>query len=32
VKELVERSGGEVGVRSDNGTTRFWFSLPSAGL
>jgi signal transduction histidine kinase len=30
VKELVEASGGSVGVDSRPGLTRFWFSLPGA--
>jgi two-component system sensor histidine kinase BaeS len=29
VKQLVESSGGRVGVESQAGTTRFWFSLPA---
>jgi two-component system sensor histidine kinase BaeS len=29
VRQLVEADGGEVGVESDAGATRFWFSLPS---
>ena len=29
VKQLVEASGGSVGVESANGQTRFWFSLPA---
>jgi two-component system, OmpR family, sensor histidine kinase BaeS len=28
VKELVEAHGGRVGVESDSGVTRFWFTLP----
>jgi signal transduction histidine kinase len=28
VKQLVEAAGGRVGADSENGTTRFWFSLP----
>src|SRR5438094_3080588 len=28
VKQLVEASGGRVGVESDRGLTRFWFTLP----
>jgi signal transduction histidine kinase len=28
VQQLVEAAGGQVGVESANGTTRFWFSLP----
>jgi len=28
VKQLVEATGGRVGVESDRGVTRFWFSLP----
>lgn len=28
VKQLVEESGGRVGVESRDGLTRFWFSLP----
>lgn len=30
VKQLVEASGGRVGVDSDGSETRFWFSLPAA--
>jgi two-component system sensor histidine kinase BaeS len=30
VRELVEGDGGEVGVESREGQTRFWFSLPAA--
>jgi signal transduction histidine kinase len=30
VKRLVEAHGGEVGVSSRPGCTRFWFSLPRA--
>lgn len=30
VKQLVERSGGEVGADSSAGITRFWFVLPAA--
>lgn len=29
VKQLVEATGGEVGVESSGSLTRFWFSLPS---
>src|SRR6266851_5203699 len=29
VKQLVEATGGRVGVESDHGLTRFWFSLPT---
>ena len=29
VKQLVEATGGRVGVESDHGVTRFWFSLPT---
>ena len=29
VKELVEANGGSVGVDSEHGLTRFWFSLPA---
>jgi two-component system sensor histidine kinase BaeS len=29
VKQLVEATGGRVGVESDRGLTRFWFSLPT---
>jgi len=29
VKQLVEATGGRVGVESARGMTRFWFSLPS---
>ena len=29
VKQLVEATGGRVGVESDGGLTRFWFSLPT---
>jgi len=29
VKQVVEASGGRVGVDSADGTTRFWFSLPA---
>jgi len=29
VKQLVEAAGGRVGVESDRGVTRFWFSLPT---
>jgi two-component system sensor histidine kinase BaeS len=31
VKQLIEQAGGRVGVDSQDGLTRFWFSLPSAG-
>lgn len=30
VKQLVEASGGRVGVDSSRGLTRFWFSLPAS--
>lgn len=30
VKQIVEASGGRVGVESKDRTTRFWFSLPAA--
>jgi signal transduction histidine kinase len=30
VKQIVEASGGSVGVESGDHTTRFWFSLPAA--
>jgi signal transduction histidine kinase len=30
VKQVVEAAGGSVGVDSDDRSTRFWFSLPSA--
>ena len=30
VRHLVETAGGRVGVESERGLTRFWFSLPSA--
>ena len=30
VKQLVEASGGRVGVDSDRSQTRFWFTLPAA--
>jgi signal transduction histidine kinase len=30
VKEIIERSGGHVGVESERSRTRFWFTLPSA--
>ena len=30
VRQLVEGDGGEVGVESRDGQTRFWFSLPAA--
>jgi signal transduction histidine kinase len=30
VKELVETAGGQVGVESQPGLTRFWFSLGTA--
>ncbi|HMC68622.1 MAG TPA: sensor histidine kinase, partial [Mycobacteriales bacterium] len=30
VKQVVEASGGRVGVDSTADTTRFWFSLPAA--
>jgi signal transduction histidine kinase len=30
VKQIVEASGGTVGVESKDHTTRFWFSLPAA--
>jgi signal transduction histidine kinase len=30
VKQLVEVAGGDVGAFSENGVTRFWFSLPAA--
>jgi len=29
VKQLVESAGGRVGVESESGLTRFWFSLPA---
>ena len=29
VKQLVEATGGRVGVESERGVTRFWFSLPA---
>ncbi len=29
VQQLVERAGGRVGVESEGGMTRFWFSLPA---
>ncbi len=29
VKQLVEATGGRVGVESGHGVTRFWFSLPT---
>ena len=29
VKQLIEASGGRVGVESDVGRTRFWFSVPT---
>jgi signal transduction histidine kinase len=29
VKQLVEARGGQVGVESGDGQTRFWFSLPA---
>lgn len=29
VKQLVEATGGRVGVESESGLTRFWFSLPT---
>jgi signal transduction histidine kinase len=29
VKQLVEAAGGRVGVESERGLTRFWFSLPT---
>jgi two-component system, OmpR family, sensor histidine kinase BaeS len=29
VRQLVERAGGRVGVDSEGGLTRFWFSLPA---
>ena len=28
VQQLVEAAGGQVGVESGDGMTRFWFSLP----
>ncbi len=31
VRQLVEESGGSVGVESAAESTRFWFSLPAAG-
>ena len=30
VKQVVEKSGGRVGVDSTAGSTKFWFSLPAA--
>jgi signal transduction histidine kinase len=30
VRQLVQSFGGQVGVGSGNGLTRFWFSLPAA--
>jgi len=30
VKELVESAGGRVGVESEFGHTRFWFTLPNS--
>lgn len=32
VKQLVEASGGRVGVDSDPRSTRFWFTLPAASF
>jgi signal transduction histidine kinase len=29
VRQLVEAAGGDVGVESERGLTRFWFSLPA---
>jgi signal transduction histidine kinase len=29
VKQLIEGGGGRVGAESDDGSTRFWFSLPA---
>jgi len=29
VKQLVEAGGGHVGAESQDGQTRFWFSLPA---
>ena len=29
VKQLIEVTGGQVGVESGGGPTRFWFSLPT---
>ena len=29
VKQLVEQGGGRVGAESDDGLTRFWFSVPA---
>ena len=29
VKQLIEATGGRVGVESGAGLTRFWFSLPT---
>jgi signal transduction histidine kinase len=31
VRQIVERHGGEVGARSDGGTTEIWFRLPAGG-
>src|SRR5688572_18665056 len=31
VRQLVEAGGGQVGVESAEGVTRFWFSLPAEG-
>jgi signal transduction histidine kinase len=31
VQQVVEACGGRVGVESDQGSTRFWFSLPAWG-
>jgi two-component system, OmpR family, sensor histidine kinase BaeS len=31
VRQLVESAGGRVGADSNDGLTRFWFSLPAAG-
>ena len=31
VRQLVEAGGGQVGVESGEGSTRFWFSLPTEG-
>jgi signal transduction histidine kinase len=31
VRQLVEAAGGQVGVESAEGVTRFWFSLPAEG-
>ena len=32
VKQLVESAGGRVGVESEDGLTRFWFTVPAGAI